>query len=285
MTRYLVRVYYEGNNYFGYQRQSDVSTIEETLLQALMETNHITSAKKNWFVSASRTDKNVNAIGNVIGFNSDKTIILEQINAQLPSDNSIVCWAHAIVHEDFSPKHSLKKKYWYLAEKSKINEKVEGTSLTKLQDICSCFEGKNDYKLFCKNDNRNTEREIEKIIVREEQNYILFEFVAQSFLWEQVRRIVAYVLNYENLSEELKNTKTLLRSESSINSLNIQPADPNNLMLVEHYFKDINWVISKRGLKTINDKINNILKEIRKEEVQRNLVLEYIDEIKNKSSL
>jgi tRNA pseudouridine38-40 synthase len=277
--RYIVRVYYEGKNYFGYQRQPNVSTVEETLLEALIETNHIISAKENRFISASRTDKNVNAIGNIIGFNSEKEIILEQINAQLPKDNSIVCWSHTKVKEDFSPKHSLKKKYWYLSEKGNLEDEVE-KSTSKIQEICSLFEGINDYRLFCKNDHRNTIREIEHINIREEQNYILFEFVAQSFLWEQVRRIVGYVMNYCGLSDELKDTKALLHTRTDIDSLNIHPADPSNLILVEHYYEDIKWAINDKALKIIREKINDVLRKMKKEEVQKRLILGYIRDLK-----
>ncbi len=278
MIRYIVRVHYEGKNYFGYQRQPKVSTVEETLLQALIETNYIISAQENRFISASRTDKNVNAIGNIIGFNSEKEIILEQINAQLPKDNSIVCWSHAQVEEGFSPKHSLKKKYWYLSEKGNLENEVE-KSTSKIQEICSLFEGKNDYRLFCKNDHRNTIREIEQINIREEQNYILFEFVAQSFLWEQVRRIVGYVMNYWELSDELKDTKALLHTRTDIDGLNIQPADPSNLILVEHYYEDINWVIHDKALKIIREKIKDVLRKINQEKVQKGLILSYIENL------
>lgn len=278
MIRYIVQVYYEGKNYFGYQRQPNISTVEETLLQALIETNHIISAQNNWFISASRTDKNVNAIGNVIGFNSEKEIILEQINAQLPKDNSIVCWSHAKVKEDFSPKHSLKKKYWYLAEKGNLEDEVE-KEIRKMQKICSLFEGKNDYRLFCKNDLRNTSREIERINIMEKQGHILFEFVAQSFLWEQIRRIVGYIMNYSKLSVELKNTKALLRTRTDIDSLNIQPADPNNLILVKQYYKDVKWIVNGKVLKIIREKISGILRKIKQEEVQKGLILGYIKDL------
>lgn len=279
MIRYIVRVYYEGKNYFGYQRQPNVSTVEETLLQALIETNHIISAQENRFISASRTDKNVNAIGNIIGFNSEKEIILEQINAQLPKDNSIVCWSHTKVKKDFSPKHSLKKKYWYLAEKENIENEAE-KSISEMQKTCSLFEGINDYRLFCKNDHRNTIREIEQINIRDEQNHILFEFVAQSFLWEQVRRIVGYVMNYCELSDELKDTKALLRTRTDIDSLNIQPADPNNLILVEQYYEDVKWVVNDKALKIIKEKIDSILRKIKQEEVQKRLILGYMKDLK-----
>lgn len=279
MTRYLVRVYYEGGKYFGYQRQPNVRTVEEELLNALIETKHITSAKQNWFVSASRTDKSVNAIGNVIGFNSDKKIIIEQINAELPSDKSILCWAYVIVEEDFSPKRSYKKKYWYLAEKNVMFENNK-EKLKKMQELCWLFEGLNDYKLFCKNDHRDTVREIEKIKVVEYQNYILFEFIARSFLWEQIRRISAYILSYENLPVELKDTKKLLQTQSKIETLNIQPANPNNLILVEQYYENLEWTINNKALELIEEKISNDLRKIKKIKLQKELILKHFTEMR-----
>lgn len=271
-----MRVFYEGANYFGYQRQSSVFTIEETLINALEATNHILSPQKNRFISASRTDKNVNAIGNVIGFNSEKEIIINQINAKLPSDNSIVCWSYSIVEDDFSPKHSLKKKYWYLVKKELFEAKTE-TTIQEIQKICSFFEGQNDYKLFCKKDHRNTVREIEKINILKEKDYLIFEFIAQSFLWEQVRRIVGYITNYCKLSEELRDTKKLLQGSTEITNLNIQPAEPENLILIEHFYEGLEWIISQRAIMIIKDKINTTLRKIEQEEIQKRIVFRYIE--------
>ena len=276
--RYFVRVFYEGAGYFGYQRQSNVSTIEETLIDVLEKTDHIISPKKNHFISASRTDKGVNAIGNVIGFNSEKEIILDQINAKLPSDNSIVCWAHSIVEDNLSPKHSLKKKYWYLAKKELFEDKQE-INIQEIQRLCSVFEGKHDYKLFCKNDHRNTIREIEKITILEEENHLIFEFIAQSFLWEQVRRIVAYIANYWKLSEELQDTKKLLQENTSITDLNVKPANPENLILIEHFYEGLEWITSRKAMKIIKDKINITLRKIKQEEIRNKMVFRYIKEI------
>ena len=39
--RYLVKVFYDGSNYFGYQRQPEHLTIEGAIIKALQKTEYI----------------------------------------------------------------------------------------------------------------------------------------------------------------------------------------------------------------------------------------------------
>jgi tRNA pseudouridine38-40 synthase len=261
--RYLVRVFYEGKNYYGYQRQPDITTIEGNIISMLEKSNHIQDAKKNNFKSASRTDKSVNAIGNVFAFDSNKEIILDQINALGPNDKSIICWAYAKVEDAFSPKFSNWKKYWYVLPSNQA-ERPLNMSVEVLKKIFTIFEGKHDFRLFCRQDHRETNREIAKINIFEKNDNIICEFVAQSFLWEQIRRIVSYVLNFNKLSEEFQDTKRLLISDNQINEINIAPADPRNLILVEHFYENIEWKYSKKATKTITEKLNMELLEFKR---------------------
>ena len=274
MTRYLVRIFYNGKNYHGYQRQPDVTTVEETLINALRSTGHILSPEQNHFLSASRTDKHVNAIGNVIGFNSEKNLIVDQINAALPIDSSIVCWSHCTVEDGFSPKYSLKKKYWYFLDKRLIKN-VSDVTVEQIEMICSNFIGENDYRLFCRRDHRETRREIENIKVKENDGFIIFEFLSQSFLWEQVRRIVGYIQNYWNLPKELQDVKELLGKETTINDLNIQPAEPHNLILVEHIYENFEWQTNIKAVEKIKNKIQKRLLDIKQEEEQIKSIYDY----------
>jgi tRNA pseudouridine38-40 synthase len=252
--RYLVRAYYDGIRYHGYQRQPNVTTIEGSIITMLKKTKHIQNVRKSNFKSASRTDKFVSAIGNTFAFDSEKEIILEQINAKGPNDKSIICWAYTEVEEGFSPKFSNWKKYWYLLP-SEFVEKTVNLKVNDLKKFSAIFIGKHDFKLFCKRDHRSTIREIEELNIFERNSTIIFEFVAQSFLWEQVRRIVSYLLNFERLSEELQNTELLLTSDIQINELNLPPANPRNLLLVEHFYDKTQWIESEIAIKSIIEKL------------------------------
>jgi len=260
--RYLVKVFYDGKGYYGYQRQQDVSTIEESIVNALIKTKHIQSPEINVFKSASRTDKYVSSLGNTFAFNSEKKIIIDQINAECSKDGSIICWAHAIVESTFTPKYSKWKKYWYLVPIDCIDSDNFHEELKK---ITAHFEGEYDFKLFCKIDYRSTRRRIEKADIKAWNNVLIFEFIAQSFLWEQVRRMVAYILNYNTLADDMKDTESLLSNQTEVKELNLSPADPRSLLLVEHYYDNVEWIVSEKALNLINTKIKRDLLEQRRD--------------------
>ena len=274
--RYIVRTYYNGKNYHGYQRQPKLLTVEGKIINALAETGHIETAEKNQFRSASRTDRYVSAIGNVFAFNSNKEIIIDQINAKCPKDRSIICWASGEAEEGFSPKYSKWKKYWYILSKAYV-KKTTNLTVDEIKTLCSFFVGEHDYRLFCKVDHRDTNRKIYEISVKEKIDELVFEFIAPSFLWEQVRRIVAYILNYKRLSKELQKTKELLIPQTRIDTLNLMPAPPNNLMLVEHHYEDIIWNKCDKSVLMIKKKVKEYLAKLKQETLLNTAIYDFFE--------
>ncbi|TFG09945.1 tRNA pseudouridine(38-40) synthase TruA [Candidatus Heimdallarchaeota archaeon] len=265
MKRYAIRTFYDGTNYHGYQRQPKLPTVEGFLIKALKETNYIETPEKNRFRSASRTDRYVNAIGNVFAFDTEKTPVLEQLNASLPSDKSIVCWSYAEVNKEFTPKYSETKKYWYILPSSHLKKK-NNMNLEDISFLLSQFEGEHDFKLFCKVDDRSTVRTVNKCSILTKGNSMVFEIEANSFLWEQVRRMVSYVLNYKELPEKFQKIQKLLRTDTSIENLNIEPAKPKQLILVEHNYENVEWNISRRAVEHVTNRCNTLLEGLRQEE-------------------
>jgi len=249
--RYVIKVFYDGTKYYGYQRQPHIPTIEAEIIRALQKTGHIKSPVDSKFISASRTDRYVSAIGNCFSFNSNKKLILGEINVHLPKDKSIICWASSVVEENFSPRYAQYKKYWYIVPTEFFLKKVN-LSYNELQALCKCFEGIHDFKLFAKRDYRHTKRELKAINLKLTDRYIIFEFVAESFLWQQIRRIIAYILNYSKLSKELRDLPQLLQSNTKISDLRLEPANPRNLILLEHHYENIRWDLDRKEIKKIS---------------------------------
>lgn len=254
--RYLFKVFYEGSNYFGYQRQPKRLTIEGAIINALKKIGYIENTEQSNFKSASRTDKLVNAIGNTFAFNTNKKIILEQLNSEFSKDQSILSWAYSEVEEEFIPKYSKWKKYWYIVPLD-FAVNVKKLSIEKIKEIGSYFVGEHNFKLFCKLDHRKTIREIQEFNLINFNSVLILEFKAQSFLWEQVRRIVAYILNYESLPEKMQNIKVLLSSPDKIKNLNLEPANPCNLILLEHRYENVKWIVNEKTKKTIQRNLND----------------------------
>jgi len=276
MKRYAIRTFYDGRNYHGYQRQPSLPTIEGFLIKALIETGYVESPENNRFRSASRTDKHVNAIGNVFAFDTNKPLVLDQLNASLPNDKSIVCWSSAEVNSKFTPKYSKSKKYWYILLSSHLKKKTS-MSLKDISTIFSQFEGEHDFRLFCKIDDRNTVRTINKCNIITKGDSIVFEIEASSFLWEQVRRIVSYILNFNELPEKFQELQKLLRTNTCIENLNIEPAKPNQLVLVEHHYENIEWNTSQKAVEQVGIRCNKLLDKLKQEEAMLESIQEFFE--------
>ena len=71
--RIAVKFAYDGRKFYGFARQPRLKTVEENILNILVENGFIKDPKESHFRSASRTDKGVSALGNVIAFNTDSS--------------------------------------------------------------------------------------------------------------------------------------------------------------------------------------------------------------------
>ena len=85
--RVAIKFAYDGKQFHGYARQPKLKTVEGELLKALVKHGFIEDIKESIFRSASRTDKDVSALCNVVGFNTDasKKRILEILSDEFTS--------------------------------------------------------------------------------------------------------------------------------------------------------------------------------------------------------
>ena len=90
--RYKIIVSYNGNRYHGWAKQPKVITIQQTIENAF----YIVFKKKIKIFCAGRTDKKVNALGQVFHFDWDEKLkikalaILKAINHVLPPDIHLI---------------------------------------------------------------------------------------------------------------------------------------------------------------------------------------------------
>jgi len=244
--RVALKFGYDGTAFQGYHRQKGLRTVEGELIKALKSAWIIADEKKANFGSASRTDKGVSAIGNVISFNTDFKAknILPNLNAKY---NNIWLWGIAIVPEDFNPRHVERRWYRYCLppffEKKLIEE---GSKL---------FVGTHDFKSYTKRAEEDTVRTIDSITVRKQNDFIMLDFKAQSFLWNMVRRIVSALLRLESRSIRLEDIRESLKGEKRFN-FGLASAEELVLMDVSH---DISFEVDEDVLKTLTNKLDKAL--------------------------
>jgi tRNA pseudouridine38-40 synthase len=107
-----LKLAYLGENYYGFQRQPDYTTIDSEVRDALEQIGVIHGD----FCYAGRTDRGVNALGQVIDFWIDeKNAKLAKprcLNGRLPRD--IWTWAYSVAPIGFSARwNALWREYRY----------------------------------------------------------------------------------------------------------------------------------------------------------------------------
>ncbi len=218
--RIALKFAYDGRQFHGYARQPGLRTVESEILDALDRIG----ARHLRFRSASRTDKGVSALGNVIAF--DTNFRLEEICRALNANiEDIYFLGYAEVPLDFNPR--IAEERWYRYH-------LYGRHDTSLfEEIAGIFLGEHNFSSFARmEEGRNPHREIRHIDIGEDEEFTLIDIRAQSFLWQMVRRIVGAMLSIEKGDRGIEDVERAIKGEKIIFS--IAPSEPLFLMDVKY---------------------------------------------------
>ena len=176
---------------------------------------------------------------------TDKHFSLEKINKYLPED--IVLWAWAEAPEGFKPRSSaLMRHYRYFLDESwnRLNQ-------ASIREAISLLVGSNDFLYLSKPDERrNTVTTVLNVSMGEASGIKYLDFYGTSFLWKFVRKVVTLLAEIgmnnvkpETILEVLDGNKKTVRG-------GIQPAPPENLVLMETIVP-FQFITSKYALRKI----------------------------------
>lgn len=217
--RIAVKIAYDGEKFFGYARQPNLRTVEGELINALMKHGLIKNTRESYFRSASRTDKGVSATCNVISFTTDSFNIklLKEISDEF---TDIILYGFANVNSNFNPRYAKLRCYtYYLNLKNLDIEKIFSTS--------NIFTGEHDFSNFARvEDHKNPIRRIDNIIFSRTNGFLVIEFYAQTFLWQQVRRIVFALEKIGRGKLDEKQVKNALDNTDVRINFGVAPARP-----------------------------------------------------------
>ena len=108
------RIAYDGREYYGFQRQPDVPTVENAIFDALdrLGVEIPAGGKPTDYAAAGRTDAGVSALAQTIAFDAPTWLTPRALNAELPAD--IRAWASAEPPSDFhATHHATQREYTY----------------------------------------------------------------------------------------------------------------------------------------------------------------------------
>jgi tRNA pseudouridine38-40 synthase len=182
MMKYIIKFSYDGTRFSGYQRGNGERSVEDSI-QREIERLGINSEIR----SAARTDRGVSAVSNVFSVEYGDRIekLMGILNSRI-TDMSF--HSFAVVDEKFNPRHCTMKWYRYYL--------LQDVGVEGLRHVLEKFLGTHDFRNYCRSDGRNTIRSISKIEVGSENRSTFIDFYAQSFLWQQIRTIMAYAVQH-----------------------------------------------------------------------------------------
>lgn len=252
--RYSLKVQYIGKNYAGSQIQigtgHKIPTIQgelEKALSTLITDRRFTAGNNNRHfktVFSGRTDKGVNAVGQVIHFDCDKHIVaskfIYQINEILPSDISVSDLK--LVDESFHAQKSAKRRHYrYVFINRKYKNAFDGDLLRvkfeidieRMQKALNYLIGEHDFSSFKSSGTLNPSKVcfIEKAQVQKLENKVMIDIVGNRFLYNMVRTIVGTLLEIEGHNLPAEHMKQVL--DACDRTKAGQTVSPFGLTLVE----------------------------------------------------
>lgn len=238
--RIALTVEYDGSQYHGWQSQTGLRTVQQTLEQALSQVaSHPVS-----LVCAGRTDTGVHATHQIVHFDTEKERNMRSwifgANSHLPKD---VCvrWAKQ-VPENFHARYSaLSRSYRYVIYNTPIRPAVMRSSVTwqyqplnhvLMHEGAQLLLGEQDFTSFrsveCQS--KTPMRKIESIEVKRRDDLVIVDVTANAFLHHMVRNIVGVLMAVGSNRREVGWVKEVLLAKDR--RMGAVTAPPYGLYLV-----------------------------------------------------
>ena len=246
--RIALKFAYNGEIFYGYARQPNLKTVEGEIIKTLIKHGFIEDTKESVFQSASRTDKGVSALCNVVAFNS--TYKPKQILEKLTKEaGDIIFYAIDQIDDDFNPRYAKSRFYRYYLTKKDLD-------VDKVTKTLAVFTGKHDFTNFARVENfKNPVRKIENIVVTESKEFLIIDVYAPNFLWNQIRRIISATQKVATGKLDKQEVVEALSNPEKIVDYNMVSAKPLILKDIDY---DVDFYYDKKMLdktKTIEEKI------------------------------
>jgi len=227
--RVVLKFAYDGRPFSGYARQPNQKTVEGDLLGLLTDHSFIVDAKQSRFRTASRTDRGVSALGNVCAFNT--TASKKQIINTLSKEKQApYIYAIKNVDPEFFPRYAKRREYRYYLKKNDLD-------VDRVVSAASVFTGEHNFQNFARVEPlKDPIRSLDNIIISEKNEFLVIDFYAQTFLWNQIRRIISALEKVGNESLTLKQVQDALDHPEKKVDFQLAAAEPLILLDVVYDF-------------------------------------------------
>ncbi|WP_440873839.1 tRNA pseudouridine(38-40) synthase TruA [Thalassotalea sp. PLHSN55] len=222
--RYALGIEYDGEKYFGWQRQNNVISVQEVLEKALSKIADEPIA----VFCAGRTDTGVNATNQVVHFDTDKVrkdvAWTLGVNTNLPSDVAVT-WVKQ-VDEDFHARFSATaRNYRYIIYNNPLRTAILNKGLSfchypldekLMHQAAQHLVGKHDFTSFrtvhCQS--HSPVRTIHHCNVTRYGDYLVIDIKANAFLHHMVRNIAGSLMRVGQEIESIDWIKEVLEAKN-----------------------------------------------------------------------
>jgi tRNA pseudouridine38-40 synthase len=203
-SKVVLLIEYDGTQYYGFQWQLGLPTIQSELEQAIGRLR----VQSGRVMAASRTDTGVHAKGQVVSFRAksrlDTRTLVRALNHYLPDDIAVKAAYRA--GDDFNVRgDALSREYRYHILDSNTRSPFSHRfalflpkvlNLEMMNEACQLIQGEHDLASFASSldDSRSTVRNVYEAGMEKRGDFAVFRIVANSFLPHQVRSTVGLLI-------------------------------------------------------------------------------------------
>ena len=217
------RVAYDGRPFHGFQRQPDVSTVEDAIFDALHELDVFDTddGTPPNYAAAGRTDAGVSAVAQTVAFESPGWLTPAALNSELPA--AVRAWADADASADFHATHdATERAYAYYLHASEA-------ATERAREALSAFSGEHDFHNLTPDDH-GTVRTLDGEVERDGE-FLVIMLRASGFPRQLVRRVVTLVRDVATGTVPLSKIDRVLSPEPLSGPEGIGPAPAAPLVL------------------------------------------------------
>ncbi len=245
MPRYALKVgYIPDLTYSGFSHQlHDELNLFTIVCKALRKARLVEDLES--VVFASRTDRGVGALSQIIAFTCNRSPILPEINSHLPSIIQIFGKSKALIN--FNPrKEAILRTYSYFLL---INDHYD---VVQLKESFKEFNGTHNFQNFAKLDSKAPKNPVKTIVETSitplNGNILYLQISSRSFLWQQIRRMIGHLIQVATTNLNVSDTKSLLSDQ--LTRKKPPSAPPVGLILNEIKYENLEFTYDEKGIKT-----------------------------------
>ena len=285
MKRTALKIGYIGTNFHGFQRQPNLRTVEEELIYHLRKLDYIDDLKASRFRIAGRTDASVHSLGNVISFQSEEEVRVNEINNSLPDDIQIL--ASAPVRYAFKPRYAQMRQYRYLL--------FQDLDIDKLREVAEVFKGTHNFTNFTKRYQKTTTRTIDDIKItqvdlddyhkKEFPNLhdtlspIFVDIFGESFLWNMVRKMMRVFIDVNVGRMDINEVYDLLNPPEDSPRAYVKVVEPDYLILMDIQYDGIKFTYDDYACERFRRNLADSLTDLQKRYAIRESIIKSLNDL------